>query len=401
MQLDGPTVLAVGGMVIAMLATIMVYFYLQDRNARWLGLWAMPFAVGIVAVLVYSQRGIAPDFVSRGIGTALILLVYCLIWQAFRAFDGRKLLLWPAWLITGGWLALSLWPPFMEALPIRILVVSLMLSLLCGICAWELWRGRAEALPSRGAAVAVLVIFTIGQLGRIALIPVAPFPLGALPPQGWAIAVAFGGSAVAAIFVSILVISMTKERRELAQRNIAITDPLTGLLNRRAFSDQALARSSVPERARPVVSLLVLDLDRFKTINDTHGHEVGDRVLRAFADVMRMSVRAQDQVFRLGGEEFCMILPGVDAGEAVATAERIRRAFALSFVVAEASDIRATVSIGVASSEAGSQLDALLAAADTALYEAKRGGRNKVMLSTGRATLALVEPAPDSERRTA
>lgn len=402
MQFDGPTVLAVGGMVIAMLATTMFYFYLQDRKARWLGLWAAPFVVGILAVLVYSQRGSAPDFVSRGVGTALILLVYGLIWQAIRAFDGRRMLLWPVVLILLSWLGLSLWPAFAQALPVRILVVSLMLALLCGLCAWEVWRGRAERLPSRGAAVVLLAVFAVAQLGRIALIPVAPFPIGAMPPQGWAITVSFGGATIAAIFISILVISMTKERRELAQRNISITDPLTGLLNRRAFSDQALARNALPERARPPVGLLVLDLDRFKTINDTHGHEVGDRVLRSFADVMRMSVRSEDLVFRLGGEEFCMILPGADVAEAMATADRIRRTFALSFVVAEAQDIRATVSIGVASCEGGTPLEALLAAADTALYEAKRAGRNKVVLSTGRSTITMAEPEQaEAERRTA
>lgn len=152
----------------------------------------------------------------------------------------------------------------------------------------------------------------------------------------------------------------------------AATDELTGLYNRRAF-ERALAREVERSRRYGVcASLLLLDLDGFKSLNDTHGHPAGDRVLRYVAAMMCRHLRATDVPCRLGGDEFAVILCDTPQAEALAVAERIRadveRAFARAAV---------TVSAGVASVPThAATAEKLLASADGALYAAKRGGRN-------------------------
>jgi diguanylate cyclase (GGDEF)-like protein len=164
---------------------------------------------------------------------------------------------------------------------------------------------------------------------------------------------------------------------ELEQRLAAETDLLTGVPNRRAFFDRGnpLLEHFIAER-QPA-ALLLFDLDRFKDINDTAGHQAGDQVLRAFCDLVGTSVRPGDLFGRLGGEEFAYLMANVSVTQALQTAERLR----LQFAALQFADlaITPTVSVGVAmASEAGRNLSALLALADRALYRAKADGRNRV-----------------------
>jgi diguanylate cyclase (GGDEF)-like protein len=186
---------------------------------------------------------------------------------------------------------------------------------------------------------------------------------------------------------AFLMVSLTKERREAEQRNFAMLDPLTGLMNRRAFM-AAVERAARRRRgyAHESVALLVLDLDSFKQVNDQYGHEVGDRVLVSFAQIAEAVTRPTDQLYRMGGEEFCFILPDTNLQGAIAAAERVRQTFALSSVDARGVDVGTTVSIGIATADdAGVGLDALLEAADTAVYEAKGRGRNQVVVADATA----------------
>lgn len=182
-------------------------------------------------------------------------------------------------------------------------------------------------------------------------------------------------------------------RNELASLNEKLlthanTDPLTGLSNRRGFehfAQEALAASR--QFARPM-SALVLDLDHFKRVNDTHGHAAGDAVLQEMARRWSRLIRGSDLLARLGGEEFCLLLPNTRLSQGQQIAEKLRQACAASPVPwpAEASQqwLTVTVSIGVASSEQRDaiDLDRLLHDADQALYEAKHSGRNRVVART-------------------
>lgn len=180
----------------------------------------------------------------------------------------------------------------------------------------------------------------------------------------------------------IAVASVMSARNALLHRlqHLAAHDALTGLLNRRAFYDRAtIALATQGQRLLPA-TVLMLDIDDFKHINDGYGHAAGDRVLKRFADVATQCVSGTDILGRLGGEEFGILLPNLGLADAEAVAQTIRRQF--DEVVLEAEDgteITATVSIGMAhTEEAGMPLDRLLGIADQALYRAKSSGRNRL-----------------------
>jgi diguanylate cyclase (GGDEF)-like protein len=182
---------------------------------------------------------------------------------------------------------------------------------------------------------------------------------------------------------------MTKERLEREQRRLALVDSLTSVANRRAFFDRGeriLRRAAFDKEP---VALLLLDLDFFKQINDTFGHQAGDRVLQDFAGMVGVALRPGDFLGRLGGEEFACLLPGADGAQAALAAERICAKFNVYSLPDSTADFRFSVSIGVA--EAGDfdfVLAAMLAGADRALYRAKANGRNRVERARKGAVLA-------------
>ena len=175
------------------------------------------------------------------------------------------------------------------------------------------------------------------------------------------------------------------ERRALQQELMlqAKTDSLTGLSNRRHFlelAEQELART---RRYNKQLSVLILDLDEFKSVNDTHGHQVGDNVLRMVGEVCRKTLREVDMAGRIGGEEFATLLPECDAKQAMEAAERLRQDIANAVIPLEQGGaLNFTASIGIITlSSADDNIDKLLELADKAMYEAKRSGRNRVCVA--------------------
>lgn len=176
--------------------------------------------------------------------------------------------------------------------------------------------------------------------------------------------------------------------RDISQRveterklvELATTDPLTGLLNRRRFMELAREELARSERYGHHVSLLMLDLDRFKSVNDTHGHQLGDQVLCCLAEVVQHGLRQVDVMGRIGGEEFAVLMPETDVLQAVVAAERLRLAVEASSLKLEEGELKFTVSIGVAQAVPGDHipLRTLFKQADDALYQAKETGRNRV-----------------------
>jgi diguanylate cyclase (GGDEF)-like protein len=170
--------------------------------------------------------------------------------------------------------------------------------------------------------------------------------------------------------------SETLMRAEMEQRSEAVLDPLTGLLNRKALAGRF---DEIAQQARLTgapISLIAGDLDHFKRVNDEHGHDRGDAVLKDAAYVLRKQLRSFELIYRLGGEEFLIVLPGVGLVEGRAIAERVRAGLAESYP----GGLEVTMSLGVASATGGQvDFEPLFRAADGALYEAKRAGRNRVI----------------------
>ncbi len=159
-------------------------------------------------------------------------------------------------------------------------------------------------------------------------------------------------------------------------QRLSTVDPLTGALNRRGL-DGAFPPELSEESGELCVALA--DIDHFKQVNDEHGHAVGDEVLKHVARSLSSVLRAGDAIVRYGGEEFVMFLAGVGLGRALKIAERARRAVAASPVQLGDTQIRATISVGVAERQPGQSRDALIAAADEAMYRAKSTGRDRVV----------------------
>ena len=162
---------------------------------------------------------------------------------------------------------------------------------------------------------------------------------------------------------------------------LAVRDPLTGLNNRRYFDSHVESLFNKAQVGRRPLSLIMVDIDHFKEVNDTHGHQVGDEVLRLFSERLTKSVRSKDLASRYGGEEFLIAMPDTDRELAVVVAERMRREIAENpFIVDNGSlQITITLSAGIAAIEDnGDGVEDLLKRADAALFDAKRGGRNQV-----------------------
>jgi diguanylate cyclase (GGDEF)-like protein len=169
-------------------------------------------------------------------------------------------------------------------------------------------------------------------------------------------------------------------RKERLLREQAITDDLTGVFNHRRLQERLREHVADAQRYRHVFCLLMVDVDHFKRFNDTHGHQAGDRVLRAVAQAIARSARDVDTVARYGGEEFAVILAQVDSDRAELPAERLRRAVGGSPLgTTKGEMVTVTVSVGYACfPDDATEVEALIACADAALYAAKQGGRDRV-----------------------
>ena len=183
-------------------------------------------------------------------------------------------------------------------------------------------------------------------------------------------------------------------------RRQAYVDSLTNLYNRRFLMERLSEEVDEAHRHGRPLSVLILDVDRFKIINDTYGHSVGDKVLRALGRHMLATTRRYDIAARFGGEEFCFVLPSTDAKTAIGIAERTRRSIECDEIKSDGTQsVRATVSIGVATLEPTESPDRLLTRADSALYRAKEGGRNRTECAKERELEAL--PEESAHRHTA
>jgi diguanylate cyclase (GGDEF)-like protein len=182
---------------------------------------------------------------------------------------------------------------------------------------------------------------------------------------------------------AFILLAMAKERTELRHRTAAMVDPLTGIANRRSFlQDAGVAAKRHIGNPRPAAVLLI-DIDRFKSINDNFGHAVGDRVLAIFAEAARKSMRGSDLIGRFGGDEFAAMLLETNREKATEVAERIRASFAQMTQDVDGHQVGATVSIGLVHSlERTLDIPELLAQADHALYCAKERGRNRVEVAS-------------------
>jgi diguanylate cyclase (GGDEF)-like protein len=374
--LDVTTLFIIATCITALLGLLLLSAWAQER-IRALAWWGCAYLLGGFAVAIWSVENLISPPVPAGTANALLFISCGMIWSAARLFHGRRVL-WGA-MCAGAtlWLIACLVPEFAQSVLARIVLSSCIVAVYTFLTAAELWRERRKTLLRRWPAIFVPLLH-----GAVFLFPI---PLASLlPSDGGMVSLASGWIAIFTletmlyvVGTAFIVLVLAKERTVRIHRDAASTDELTGILNRRAFfaaAQQLVARQA--KKGEPV-SVLMFDLDHFKSINDRFGHPVGDAALQLFATTASTSLRATDVVARFGGEEFIAMLPG-SLSDATAAAERVRLAFQAAAVTVANHPLAATVSIGAASAKLCADVATLLAAADSALYRAKANGRNRV-----------------------
>jgi diguanylate cyclase (GGDEF)-like protein len=258
-----------------------------------------------------------------------------------------------------------------------------------GVVVGLLLFGRTVTLFGLGVFVIGFSLIQVageaGWLGDLGVVTRPPAPIG--PAWRWWMArmaastALFGGATIWLVFY---VTGLLREREQRLD-HMSKTDALTLVANRRHFLELLERELARARRYGASLSCVMVDLDHFKEVNDRHGHLIGDQVLVAVADALRRSIRESDVVARYGGEEFVLLLPSTDLTGARDLAERCRAVIAATQVAGRQGLLSVTASMGVASLPPAADLDGLLSAADEALYQAKDGGRDRVVVSDRKA----------------
>ena len=384
MRLDINTLFMVTIYVEAILGLLLLFAWAQNMAIRAVCWWGFAHMIRAASVVLFGLYGSAPDLITIDLANALLFTAFAVTWTGARVFDGRPVE--PVYLVTGAvlWLLICRLPVLADAIDLRALIASGIITAYTWLTAYEFWRGRSEQLVSRWPAIFMLFAHGALFLLRTPLVKLLPWTPGNSDLFGsvWLTVLSFE-ALLFTISIAFILLAMAKERTELRHRTAAMVDPLTGIANRRAFLADAGAAAKRHDGNPKPSSMLLIDLDNFKSINDTFGHALGDRVLEIFTASTREALRGSDLFGRLGGEEFAVLLSDMNSEAAVTVAERIRESFAEATSEVDGNAVGATVSIGIAHCDgAVLEVPELLAQADRALYFAKERGRNRVEVAS-------------------
>lgn len=374
LSLDISTLYLAATLAAALLGAMLLFFWRQEKIAA-LGWWGAAYILGAASVALWTVGGSELGW-ELSLAVNAVGFVACgLVWDAARAFHGRP----ASWIgvIAGP----ALWVAAVVALDpidpeLRMIIGAAIVAVYAALTAGELWRERRKSLRARWPAILVPLMHGVVLMLPILLGDLYRSADVAIMAQVWvaAFAAELVIYAVGTVFIIVMLVS---ERTVSVHKTAASIDPLTGLLNRRGFSEATSRMIEREAKAGRPVTVMIFDIDHFKSVNDRFGHAAGDDVLRVFSNIVVASLRMSDLVGRVGGEEFAALLP-CSIEEALVAAERVREAFEASGVAIDDAPLETTVSIGVAGGPANTELEVLMASADTALYQAKRSGRNRV-----------------------
>ena len=369
----------------AAMAVIALFFGLRLRDIAFL--WYAIFVLGYALILALQSGFVADPLGWRAfadaprvwgrLATTISIISAVLFLDRFahlarHAPRGRRILLGYAGAVAA-LAALGFAPVEGSSALARVLVNPLLIlggPLLVGVAIAAVWHGSRYARFFLAGWTPLLAVTVLGSLQIY----------GVADSWTWSDEAALGAGALEALILSLGLADRSlalRRDRDHALR-LADIDGLTGLYNRRGWTDRVLAIDEALHDERQTFSVLFLDIDLFKELNDRLGHEAGDSALRVLANVMREELREQDLIGRYGGEEFVVALPNADRMHAARVAERIRQRLQ-DLANSDPAGAMRTVSIGVATLGNGESTSSLLKRADTAMYEAKAAGRNRVV----------------------
>lgn len=383
MSLDTSTVSFILVLVLCLECGILTALWAIHRNIPGPGYWACgAFAIAI-GVLAFYLRGNLPIPLSVLAINAVIYVGFISSWWGSEAFFGRAL----PYRLTAALVAVALAGLLYFSLvnfnlrP-RISFLMSLNALVAGLRSYSMMRelhpGTRLSQLLAGIPLVVQSLFYLAVAVAIWRLPPSTAPVTQLSIAGWIFLVPLLMSIVI-VYAAVLLVGQTiAVKLQDAARRDALTDALT----RRAMDEDAETEIARSRRHGTPLSLLMLDIDHFKTINDDHGHPVGDDVLRQFSAAIRHCLRREDSFARLGGEEFCALLPNTPLAGATQLAERIRVAIEALTIETGSHRLSLRVSVGIASlGEHGDTWPDLVRQADAALYAAKRAGRNRVVVA--------------------
>jgi diguanylate cyclase (GGDEF)-like protein len=353
---------------------------------RGVRLLSWSFGCAVVGALLLAARPIAPPWLTILLANqaffVAMLLIYCTVADILGA--PMRFLSWGIALCLAALLGYACFTYFRPSLAARDLIDSGVDCILCVAAAWVLFR-HADPAAQNGIAAPTLRILTRSlawfEACMAALYLLRGFLTILMPPSSFLhldlVQAAFTWINLLrslAIGCGLLWLALCSHRRDL--HTLASTDGLTGLLNRRAFEeilDRELRRAG---RSGASLTVLLLDLDSFKQVNDRYGHHAGDEVIRRVSAALRLALRPMDALARYGGEEFVMLLRDLPLVQAHSLAERLRQEIAS--LVALPGDVSITASIGIDASRPEDSPEEILRRCDEALYRSKSHGRNRV-----------------------
>lgn len=390
MILDSRTLLIVM-IATSLLLAISLLVAVGPRFRDGLGKWTASLLLQSMVFALLAARGVWPDVATVVLPNACLTLVLTLQMAAIREFHGRATSIW--WHVLPVLAVAGMFVFVMNDSIVRIILHGVVFGVGALALAVMVQRLNPE---SRGSARWLMLggyLIGAATLGSRAVVSVVD--PGAIPsflgPS------AFQGINFLFVLAVILVTSvgfllLHKERSEEAAQKLALIDPLTGAFNRRTFLELAEKEIARTRRARGSLSLIMLDLDHFKQMNDRNGHLAGDEVLKGVVAITLTCLRKEDFLVRYGGEEFCILLPSVAIDRAAVMAERIREAVEQARFSFKGRALSVTISIGVTtlSMEGNENVDTVVNRADEALYAAKKAGRNRVVAFPANTTLAML-----------
>ncbi|ATN33946.1 GGDEF domain-containing protein [Rhizobium sp. ACO-34A] len=375
------------------LAMLLAVVWLRARNEKHYLMFALGFAAHAIGITLVTFRGQIPDFVSIQIANFTALSAYGFWLAGVRYLDERPLLS-IAVIPSLIWVAGNLLPVVRETFAYRVALYDIAAAAGYLMMAAVVTTAQFSSSRLRKTLIAIWVVQALFNLGfAVSAVLETPANFKEISLSGLVgIAGIAGFVGSIAIFTKILM-----DRSADRLRLLALTDPLTGALNRRGLLDEFETIRTRASGAKRDVALLVFDLDRFKKINDSHGHQAGDTVLTSFTQSCRSLMPANACFGRSGGEEFAALLDVTSMHDAVLVAEAIRRTVADKPIAFGGQIIRVTASIGIAILPAAeADLDRLMSGADRALYKAKARGRNRTAVLTGEKVLCVPSSTPQA-----
>ena len=383
MTLDPATILLTFLVVTLLLGALLSWAWWVNRTVRALRWWALGYMAVALGIGLVSGRGAWPDFLTIDLANSALLAGHVLMWRGARVFNGRAPRPWLSLLPMVLWLGFCQIPAFHTEQLARVELYSLLSGTMTLVIAGEFFRSQ-DSLRLRLPPVLLICAHAGFILARGVLVATGVVTLQALRVLWFPLS---GLEGIAYLVTSaFLLLGMAMARIAQEHRAESELDYLTGAANRRGLFACGAALLRQAQRKRLPSALILFDLDRFKQINDTLGHKMGDRVLTIFGAVAREGVRKTDLLGRLGGDEFAVLLPGLSAAQAEEIARRIAARFAEACRELGETSVPGGTSFGVAiSDESQDTLPDLLDKADRALYRQKHERRRgmAVVAATG------------------